>query len=228
MNDRTRARLWRLLAACGFAIAVSSCTSRAVAPDAILAGVIDEVVTLRTADASQGSGFVVGRGLLITNAHMVVGKQVTIVRADGSRLPWEPLLVAKAHDVALGVLPEGLELSALDIRPAPARLGEPVYALGNPLGQGLTVTRGIVSAAPGAVGREDRLQTDAAINPGNSGGPLIDEQGRVVALVNARAAFGSGIGFAVPAPVLCQLLLAATADQPELVERLPAGCVLAF
>ncbi len=64
----------------------------------------------------------------------------------------------------------------------------------------------IVSAQPRAIGQAQRLQTDAAINPGNSGGPLIDQQGRVVGMISARAAVGSGIGFAVPVAAIRKAL----------------------
>jgi S1-C subfamily serine protease len=92
---------------------------------------------------------------------------------------------------------------------SPDLLGETVLAVGNPLGYGLSVSRGIVSALKRAVTveeveYEDLIQTDAAINPGNSGGPLIDIGGKLVGVNSVKMSFTpqgvptQGIGFAIP------------------------------
>ena len=85
------------------------------------------------------------------------------------------------------------------------RVGEPVLAIGNPLGLGQTVTQGIVSATGrgqlGVTTFENFIQTDAAINFGNSGGALVDATGKLVGLNSAiagRQAGIEGIGFAIP------------------------------
>jgi S1-C subfamily serine protease len=85
------------------------------------------------------------------------------------------------------------------------RVGQTVFAIGNPLGLAgaPTVTRGVISAVKRTLRSERGLienlvQTDAAINPGNSGGPLVDVRGRVVALNTALVPFAQGIGFAIP------------------------------
>jgi S1-C subfamily serine protease len=92
---------------------------------------------------------------------------------------------------------------------SPNLLGETVLAVGNPLGYGLSVSRGIVSALKRSVTVEDvdyddLVQTDAAINPGNSGGPLIDIGGKLVGVNSVKMSFTpqgvptQGIGFAIP------------------------------
>jgi S1-C subfamily serine protease len=103
-------------------------------------------------------------------------------------------------------LPEGIEPVALG-RSADLEVGDPLIAIGNPLGQDRTVTTGIVSAlkrtieAPSTDPISNVIQTDAAINSGNSGGPLFDDQGRVVGInsqIQTRSGGSDGIGFAVP------------------------------
>jgi S1-C subfamily serine protease len=97
------------------------------------------------------------------------------------------------------------------------RVGDEVYAIGNPFGLEQTLTRGIVSAVnrvlPGAQWslKEPLIQTDAAINPGNSGGPLVNRCGDVVGLTTAILPDAQSIGFAVPAA----LIRAATSDLLE-------------
>ncbi len=161
---------------------------------------------------SQGSGVIVGRDLVVTNAHVVEGATAVAVSFadDGGEVPATVLGTDPAHDLAV--------LSA-DTAGRPAMplgssgglaLGEPVVALGYPLGLGPTATAGIVSGlnrsldisrAPlaGAEHLEGLLQTDAAINPGNSGGPLIDAAGRLVGIntAGASAATAENIGFAI-------------------------------
>jgi hypothetical protein len=73
-----------------------------------------------------------------------------------------------------------------------------VYAVGTPIGLDLSVARGIVSHTGRRLGDVVFLQTDLAVNPGNSGGPLLDEYGRVVGVVTAKATQAEGIGFAAP------------------------------
>jgi S1-C subfamily serine protease len=85
------------------------------------------------------------------------------------------------------------------------RVGQRVFAIGNPFGLsgGPTVTSGVISAINRSIESsqgmiENLVQTDAAINPGNSGGPLVDTQGRIVAINTAIIPYAQGIGFAIP------------------------------
>src|SRR5262249_32526766 len=89
------------------------------------------------------------------------------------------------------------------------RVGEYVVAIGNPFGLGHTVTMGIVSAKDRAIGAgpyDDFIQTDASINPGNSGGPLFNLKGEVIGINTAINPNGRGIGFAIPADALKDVL----------------------
>jgi len=85
------------------------------------------------------------------------------------------------------------------------RVGQRVYAIGNPFGLvgGPTVTSGVINALDRSIQARNAsftglVQTDAAINPGNSGGPLVDTDGRVVAINTAVIPYAQGIGFAIP------------------------------
>ncbi|MFD5482266.1 S1C family serine protease [Streptomyces hawaiiensis] len=181
---------------------------------AVAARVLPSVVSVQTA-RGQGSGFVFDdRGRILTNAHVVQGSsRVSIELEDGRRLSAEVIGDDPGHDVAV-LEPEtsrGLTAARLATGARPA-VGDPVLAIGSPLGLSGTVTSGIVSALDRSVrlgedgggGPRRALQTDASINPGNSGGPLVDDEGRVIgintaiATLNQNAGGSIGIGFAIP------------------------------
>ena len=163
---------------------------------------------------SQGSGFVLDRaGHIITNFHVIQGAQKVQVSFSGQdQLP--ATVVGKDRSTDLAVLKIDAHARALDPLPLgdsdSVRVGDPVYAIGNPFGLTRTLTTGVVSAvqrqifAPNGVPIDSAIQTDAAINHGNSGGPLIDAAGRVIG-VTSQIQTGSdqsqgnvGIGFAIP------------------------------
>ncbi|MEU8801622.1 trypsin-like peptidase domain-containing protein [Spirillospora sp. NPDC048819] len=161
-----------------------------------------------------GSGFVIDRqGHVLTNAHVVEdGGRVTVVLADRSRVAARVVGSDSALDLAVVAIPAGRSPEPLTFgRFADVRVGDPVIALGSPLGLQGTVTGGIVSALNrqvrlGEGGAGTAVQTDASINPGNSGGPLVNARGEVIGVNTAIATLmrggggGSiGIGFAIPA-----------------------------
>ncbi len=166
-----------------------------------------------------GTGFVVDtKGYILTNAHVVdengqKASAVTVVFNKGGsetqRVKGELVGVDQGSDVALiKVDPSGLDLKALPLGDSDkVAVGEPVVAIGNPLGYDFSITSGIVSAtgrtlqAPNGMSIPNGIQTDAAINQGNSGGPLIDGGGRVIGINEQIASQGGGndgLGFAVP------------------------------
>jgi len=168
---------------------------------------------------SLGTGFVVDTdGYILTNAHVVdesgeAASTVTVVLNKGGsatrRVKSELVGVDSGSDVALiKVDPSGLELKALPLGDSDkVAVGEPVVAIGNPLGYDFSITSGIVSAvgrtlqAPNGMRIPNGIQTDAAINQGNSGGPLIDGSGNVIGINEQIASQGGGndgLGFAVP------------------------------
>jgi serine protease Do len=162
---------------------------------------------------SEGSGFVISAGgRVLTNNHVVEdAAKITARFVDGSEVALTVVGVDRATDVALLQLAgerTDWPFAALGTS-GDLRVGDWVVAVGNPLGLGLTVTTGVVSAKSRAIGRnalDDFIQTDAAINRGNSGGPLFDLGGRVVGMNTAVARDANDVGFAVPIDLITGLL----------------------
>ena len=153
---------------------------------------------------SLGSGFVVDaqRGLIVTNQH-VIGSASEILVMDHEGRVFEARALGSDEGIDLAVLQvSDLGLPAVTLgNSVSLRVGEDVFAVGNPYGHGHSVTRGILSARARSLGRDEFdlfLQTDAAINPGSSGGPLFDAEGRVVGVNTAIDSRGESIGFAMP------------------------------
>ncbi len=188
----------------------------------IAAGVLPSVVSIEVESsegAGSGSGFVLREdGYVLTNNHVVAGAgdgRLVVVLSDGRQLDGTVVGATSEYDLAV------VKVDATGLTPLPLGdsdavvVGDPVVAVGAPLGLVGTVTTGIVSARnrPVVAGEGNdqtfinALQTDAAINPGNSGGPLVDASGQVVGINSAiaqlpgglGAAGGSiGLGFAIP------------------------------
>lgn len=152
-----------------------------------------------------GSGFFWdNQGHIVTNVH-VLGQNAVVVLADGQRLKPEVVGIDPASDIAV------LKISAAS-RPMGMgnsqrlRVGEQVFAIGNPYGVGISLSRGIVSGLNRTIETTERrhltnlVQTDAALNPGNSGGPLIDQRGCLIGMNTAilsPSSTSSGVGFAM-------------------------------
>jgi S1-C subfamily serine protease len=182
------------------------------AADRTLPGVVS--VQVRSGSGGgTGSGFVFdGRGHIVTNNHVVEaaggGGSISVVGSDGRRLTAEVVGTDPSNDIAVLRVEPSAALRPLELADLSAtRVGEPVLAVGSPLGLSGTVTAGIISALDrqvrlGGSQRGTAVQTDASINPGNSGGPLVNARGEVVGVNTAIATLeggGSiGIGFAVP------------------------------
>ena len=158
-----------------------------------------------------GSGFVWDeQGHVITNMHVIEGAQeATVKLADGRDYPASLVGASPAHDIAvLKITPTGKPLVPVAIGTSDdLRVGQTVFAIGNPFGLDWTLTTGIVSALDRSLdsegGRVIRhlIQTDAAINPGNSGGPLLDSAGRLIGVntaIYSPSGASAGVGFAVP------------------------------
>ena len=175
-------------------------------------------VTIDAGDAT-GSGFVVGKEhWVITNAHVVADavEQGVEVRFEGSpAVAGRVLGVDPDHDLVVLAVPGAARVPALPLGDSDAvRVGETVLAFGSPYGLAGTLTQGIVSARRDldemwAVPVRRVIQTDAPINPGNSGGPLVNRRGQVIGVNTAilsRGGSATGIGFAIPAAYVAQLL----------------------
>ncbi len=164
---------------------------------------------------SLGTGFIIdASGLILTNNHVVAG-------ADEIKVFFTEAVDEKPTDaVVVGRDPE-LDLALIRVssrRPMVAlplgdsdslEVGEYVMAVGNPFGQGHSVTHGIISAKGRRAPDFDLanyLQTDAPINPGNSGGPLVNLKGEVIGINNAIDQRAQGIGFAIPISLVKSVL----------------------
>lgn len=165
-----------------------------------------------------GSGFVYDAEHVITNQHVVGTTEEADLRFSNGEWRTGRIVGADAHTDLAVIRIDDLPADAtpLPIAERPPAPGEPVAALGNPMGLDGTITTGIVSgvnrSSPTGNGFTipDTVQTDAPINPGNSGGPLITLDGEVVGVNRAKT--GENIGFAISAAVVARVI-------PDLVEH---------
>jgi putative serine protease PepD len=173
--------------------------------EAAASQVLPSVVQVRAARGA-GSGVVMdGEGHVLTNHHVVSGaSSVRLVLSSGRIVTAEVVGSDADNDIAVLRADRGdLRAARIGVS-ADLRIGQPVIAVGSPLGLNGTVTSGVVSALDRGATAEAMIQTDASINPGNSGGPLVDLDGRVVGINTSIATLGGrgsgniGIGFAVP------------------------------
>ncbi|HEY4311489.1 MAG TPA: trypsin-like peptidase domain-containing protein [Pirellulales bacterium] len=181
----------------------------------------DSVVMVKTA-IGQGSGFVISnKGHVITNYHVVEGEtKISVTYFKPTSQGYEKHELKKVRILALQPLRD-IALLQLDLAelsgeaPKPVliddrddlRVGDVVFAIGNPLGLERTVTQGIVSSTSRTIGHLRLIQTDAAINPGNSGGPLFNLRGEVVGIACAGATLFDGLAFGIPAADLIEFLI---------------------
>ena len=159
---------------------------------------------------TYGSGFIIDpSGIIVTNKHVIDGAiDIKVIFENGDRVPGKLLAVAAMADLAVVKVDAGRPLPALQWGDSKSlHVGDPVLTIGNPLGLGMSVSSGIVSALNRDIQDtpfDDYIQTDSAINHGNSGGPMVDLDGEVIgvdtALYNPEQSGGFiGIGFAIPA-----------------------------
>ena len=149
-----------------------------------------------------GAGAIVSKdGYIVTNWHVIQNAGAADVQLnDGRSLSAKFVGGDRIADVAV------LKIDAEDLRPMPfgdsddVQIGQMVIAVGNPFGLRETVTKGIVSGKGRRMSEDSKefFQTDAPINPGNSGGPLVDLNGRIVAMNNWILQNSDGMGFAIP------------------------------
>jgi serine protease Do len=177
------------------------------------------------ARTSQGSGFFISAdGYAVTNRHVTAGSEdVELITDDRKSYRAKVVAVDSATDIALLKVDGGNGFAHVEFADKAPRIGDRIFAVGNPLGLGGTVTSGIVSARERSIAAEedgtdsnvyeDLIQIDAAINPGNSGGPTFDVEGRVIGIntmILSPTGTSIGIGFAISAEtakaVIAQLL----------------------
>jgi len=157
--------------------------------------------------AGMGSGTIIdSRGLILTNNHVVGGADKIDVTLWSNEVLEGRIVGSCAMDDIAVVRVKSKSLPAAQLGDSDKlKVGQRVYAIGNPFGLagGPSVTSGVISAINRTIESqrgllENLVQTDASINPGNSGGPLVDLEGKVVAISTAIIPFAQGIGFAIP------------------------------
>lgn len=157
---------------------------------------------------SLGSGVIISKdGYIVTNNHVVENAdEITITIADNPK-EYHARIIGKDADSDLAVIKiDGKSFDAIKIGDSKnLKVGDLIFALGNPFGIGSTVTQGIISALNkdnvGINRYENFIQTDASINPGNSGGALVDSRGALIGINSAiisKSGGNNGIGFAIP------------------------------
>jgi len=179
--------------------AVVNITSRAVTFDFFYGLVPQE---------GQGTGFIIDKeGHILTNYHVVAeARQVEVTLSNRKKYRATIVGTDRPHDLAI------IQIKATNLTPVTLgdsrnlRVGQKVYAIGNPFGLSGTMTRGIVSSIrpvqePDGMRIDEAIQTDAAINPGNSGGALLNWHGEVIGIntmIASSVGQSAGIGFAIP------------------------------
>lgn len=173
---------------------------------------------LRQKVQSLGSGFIVDpAGYIVTNEHVVeraADMKIQVTLADGNTYSARYIAGDSEVDLAFIKIESKTPLPFISLDGLSQNLlGQTVLAIGNPLGYGIAVSRGILSAnhrsvTIGEVEYKNLVQTDAAINPGNSGGPLIDLAGSLVGVNSMKMAYSpqgvptQGLGFAIPGKIV--------------------------
>lgn len=179
----------------------------------------------QTAEEGSGSGWVLDQeGHIVTNYHVIAGSDIVTVTLSESANPFPARVIGSdpQNDIAILKIDAPPEI----LVPVPIgnsstlRVGQKIFAIGNPFGLERTLTIGIVSSLERTLrsktGRlmKNIIQIDAALNQGNSGGPLLDSDGRLVGMNTAIATLtgeNTGVGFSVPANTIRRVI-------PQLIE----------
>lgn len=185
----------------------------------LLEDVIDEVnpaVVSIAVDVSEdeqalGAGIIISAdGYVVTNAHVMENaKKITLQIPNGETFAANLVGIDEKTDIALLKVKNPLNLEAGHFGDSDAiRVGNQVFAIGNPFGLGNSVSLGIISAKERDIDKgpyDNFLQTDAAINQGNSGGPLFNMDGKIIGMSTAifsEDGKNTGVGFATPSNVV--------------------------
>lgn len=203
---------------------------------------------LRQKVQSLGSGFLIDpAGYIVTNEHVVeraADLKIQVTMADGKTYSARYISGDPEVDLALIKIESDKPLPFISLDALSENLlGQTVLAIGNPLGYGIAVSRGILSAnhrsiTIGEVEYKNLVQTDAAINPGNSGGPLIDLSGNLVGVNSMKMAYSpqgvptQGLGFAIPGRTVSDkvayFIRIAKGEEPSGPERSAARRLFGF
>jgi serine protease Do len=190
---------------------------------------------IRQKQQSLGSGFIVDpAGYIVTNQHVVeraADLKIQVTANDGKTYNAHYITGDDKKDLAFIKIDAKTDFPFISLENiSPNLLGQTVIVVGNAVGYGSSISRGVLSGTKrditiDNIEYKDLLQTDAAINPGNSGGPVVDLSGRLVGISSAKMAFTpqgiptQGLGFAISAEVVRD----SVAQFKKIAQKQPAG-----
>jgi serine protease Do len=190
---------------------------------------------IRQTQQSLGSGFIVDpAGYIVTNQHVVeraADLKIKVTTNDGKTFDAHYVTGDEKKDIAFIKIDAKTDFPFINLDDlSPNLLGQTVIVVGNAVGYGSSISRGVLSGTKrditiDSVDYKNLIQTDAAINPGNSGGPVIDLSGRLVGICSAKMAFTpqgiptQGLGFAIPADAL----RASVVEFKKIAQKQPQG-----
>jgi serine protease Do len=217
-------------------LALAAGAAAALEPEALFSKVSGSVWAVRTFDAQErplraGSAVVIAPGRLVTNCHVLAKASSFVIKQDNVTYGATLELPDPVRDLCQ-IKVANFTVPPVVLAPAgSARVGQRVYAIGNPNGLENTLSEGILSGlrggGGGGGGESDArlLQTTAAISPGSSGGGLFDSEGRLLGITTFAARDGGSLNFAMPVEFLADLPARAKA-MLEARAREPAGSSL--
>lgn len=156
-----------------------------------------EITATSGSDGSQGSGFFVAKGVVVTNYHVIEGMEKIVVKtADKKEYDVSSILgFDKTLDIA--VLKINANKPVLTISQEKNSVGQDIYTIGSPFGLTQTFTKGMISTTSRIIDNVDYIQIDASISPGNSGGPLVNAYGEVIGINTMYLEGGQNLNFAI-------------------------------
>ncbi len=157
---------------------------------------------------SLGSGFIVDKGKVVTNLHVIEAAKYGYIFINGSKEKHKIegyFSIDKSNDLAVLSIPS-LNGQPLSLETSESEIGEKIYAIGNPKGLSGTISEGIVSGIR-SLENKKLIQITAPISPGSSGGPVINNSGKVIGVAVGTLTSGQNLNFAIPSFLLEKLLI---------------------
>jgi S1-C subfamily serine protease len=178
----------------------------ALTPAEIAHRSLPSVVRIQT-DLARGTGFIIGAdGRIATNLHVVEGaRRVRVTLADEREFDQVTVSALDAgHDLVVLRIP-ATALPALRFYDGALEVGQPIVAIGHPVGMENTVSDGLVSGMRRVTADLELIQMTAPISPGSSGGPVLDDRGRVIGVATLQHRVGQNVNFAMPVRYLAAI-----------------------
>lgn len=157
------------------------------------------IIQIRTPYGSGSGFYLTDYNVIVTNRHVIQGCRNVVINGENfEKQETQVLFTDPVYDIAFLKSPENVKFPDSRLSDVEVKVGEPIIALGHPLGLSYTATQGIVSKSDREFNGVDYIQIDAAINPGNSGGPVLNQKGQIVGVNTFIISQGQSLGFALP------------------------------